>query len=179
MIADIGYPDFETRVAILKTKSKERGINLPDNILEYIATHIQKNIRELEGALNRVIAYQKLNNTLPNLETVKTLLKNIIRAPSKAITLKDVIRVVAHFYDLKEKDLLSPSRKKEIVKPRQIAMYLCREELNYSFPSIGRKFGGKDHTTVIHAYEKITKEIKSNENFSEEINLLKRKIYAG
>ena len=178
MIADIGFPDFETRVAILKTKAQERKIDFSDNVFEYIASHIQKNIRELEGALNRLIAYQKLNNTPPNIETVKTLLKNIIHTPTKTVTPKDIIQVVANFYDLKEKDLLNSSRKKEIVKPRQIAMYFCREELKYSFPSIGRKFGGKDHTTVIHACEKITKEIKSNENFNEEINLLRQKIYS-
>ena len=177
MIADIGLPDFETRVAILKTKSQEKKVNFSDEILEYIASNIQRNIRELEGALNRLAAYQKLNNQSPNLEVVKTLLKNVIFSPRKIANPEKVLKAVAFFYDLKEKDLLTVSRKKEIVKPRQVAMYLLREELKSSFPFIGRKLGGKDHTTAIHAYNKIAKEIEVSENVSEEINLIKEQIY--
>ena len=177
MIADISFPDLETRIAILKTKSQEKKTDFPEDVLEYVASHIQRNIRELEGALNRLIAYQKLNNQPPNLDTTKILLKNVILTPSQIINPKKVIQIVAEFYDLKEKDLLTTSRKKEIVKPRQVAMYLLREELKCSFPSIGRKFGGKDHTTVIYACEKISKEIKNSENFTEEVNLIKQKVY--
>jgi chromosomal replication initiator protein len=176
MIADISLPDLETRVAILKTKSHEKKVNFSDEILEYIASNIQSNIRELEGALNRLAAYQKLNNQSPNLEVAKTLLKNIIFSPKKVANPEKVIRTVAFFYDLKEKDILTNSRKKEIVRPRQIAMYLLREELKNSFPFIGRKFGGKDHTTAIHAHNKITKEMEINENLAEEISLIKEQI---
>jgi len=177
MIADIGYPDFETRLAILKTKAEEKKIILQENIFEYLATNIQRNIRELEGALNRLIVYQKMNKQPPDLESIKSLLKNILFSPTKVVTPKKIIEAVAEFYDLKEKDLIDPCRKKEIVKPRQVAMYLFREELKSSFPFIGRKFGGKDHTTAIYACEKIRKELEKNQTLAEEINLIKQKVF--
>jgi len=176
MIADISYPDYETRIAILKAKCLERKVELQDEVLGYIASNIQRNIRELEGALNRLIAYQKLQNLAPDLEVAKFLLKNLLAAPSKVVSVKKIIQAVAEFYDLKEKEIISSSRKKEIVKPRQIAMYLLREELKSSFPFIGRKFGGKDHTTAIYAFEKISKELEKSESLTEEINLIKQRI---
>ena len=177
MIADIGLPDFETRVAILKIKSQEKNYSFSDEILEYIASNIQTNIRELEGALNRLSAYQKLNNQTPTLEIAKTLLKSVVFAPKKVATPEKVIKAVSIFYDLKEKEILEVSRKKEIVKPRQVAMYLLREELKSSFPFIGRKFGGKDHTTAIHGYNKIKREMTTSESLSEEISLIKEQVY--
>ena len=176
MIADISIPDFETRVAILKLKSQLKGVLFSEEIYQYIASIIKKNIRELEGALNRIIMYQKINNQPINLEMVKNILKNITSSPNKIITPKKIIETVADFYDLKEKDILNNSRKKEIVKPRQIAMYLLREDLKSSFPFIGRKFNGKDHTTAIHSYKKISEEIKENKNLEEEINLIREKL---
>jgi chromosomal replication initiator protein len=176
MIADISLPDFESRVAILKTKTQEKSIEIPNDVCEYIASNIKQNIREIEGALNRLIIYSKLNNQRLDLETTKKLLKNIISAPAKLINFKTIIQAVADFYDLKEKDILAASRKKEIVRPRQIAMYLLREELKGSFPFIGRKFNGKDHTTVIHSYKKIALEIGKNKKLEEEIQLLREKI---
>jgi len=179
MIADIGLPDFETRVAILKAKLQEKKADFSDQILHFIAENFQRNIRELEGALNRLITYQKLNNQTPDLEIAKALLKNIIASPQKSTNFKKIIRAVAEFYDLSEKELLQASRKKEIVRPRQIAMYLLREELKCSYPFIGRKFSGKDHTTAIHACEKISKEIKESETLAEEISIIKQGIYSG
>ncbi|MDI6602494.1 MAG: chromosomal replication initiator protein DnaA [Patescibacteria group bacterium] len=179
MIADISYPDYETRIAILKTKCLERKTEFSEEVLGYIAANIQKNIRELEGALNRLIAYQRLNNRSPDLEITKTLLTNLISTPSKVVSIKKIIQAVVEFYDLKEKEILSSSRKKEIVKPRQIAMYLLREELKSSFPFIGRRFGGKDHTTAIHAYKKIIKELEKNNQLEEELNLIKQRIFSG
>jgi len=176
MIADISFPDLETRIAILKVKCQERKTEFPEEILDYIASNIQKNIRELEGALNILIAYQKLNSSLPDLKTVKSLLNNLISSPAKVVNAKKIIKAVSEFYDLKERDLTSSSRKKEIVKPRHVAMYLLREELKGSFPFIGRKLGDKDHTTAIHAYNKIAKEIDQNEGLFEEINLIKQRI---
>ena len=178
MIADIGAPDFETRIAILKAKAQEKKISFPDDIYQYIASVIQKNIRELEGTLNRLIIYQKLNNQKPDLEITKTLFKNILSPPAKIVTPKKIIQIVAEFYDLKDKDILAASRKKEIVKPRQIAMYLLRQELKNSFPFIGRKFNGKDHTTAIHSYKKIVKEIEKNKKLEEEINLIKERVFS-
>jgi len=179
MIADISYPDYETRVAILKAKCLERKTDFSEDVLNYIASNIQRNIRELEGALNRLIAYQKLNNQSPDLESTKTLLKSLVLSPSKVVSVKKIIQAVADFYDLKEKEILSSSRKKEVVKPRQIAMYLLREELKSSFPFIGRKCGGKDHTTAIHAYGKMTKELEKSEQLEEELTLIKQRIFSG
>jgi len=176
MIADISMPDFETRMAILKTKAQEKKINFPDEIYQYIATAVQKNIRELEGALNRLIVSQNLTNAAPTVETAKNLFKNLVSSPTKIITPKKIIEAVAEFYDLRGKDILTASRKKEIVRPRQIAMYLLREELNSSFPFIGRKFNGKDHTTAIHSYKKICEEIKKDKKFEEEIGLIKERV---
>jgi len=179
MIADISQPDFESRVAILKQKAQEKNFLVEDEILEFIATNIQSNIRELEGALNRLVAFQKLQNTETlDLETAKRLLKKVIQPRSKRINFQKLTKVVAEFYNLSPKDLLSNSRKKEIVRPRQIAMYLLRKEIKYSFPQIGKKFGGKDHTTAIYAYEKITKDLEKDEDLADEINLLKERLYS-
>jgi len=177
MIGDIGYPDYETRVAILKTKSQEKGINFSEDILDYIANNIQRNIRELEGALNRLVAYQRINNQAPNLEITKSLLKSLFLSPNKVANPKKIIQTVAEFYDLREKDIISSSRKKEVVRPRQIAMFLLRNLLKSSYPFIGRKFGGKDHTTAIHACGKIGKELGNNENLTNEIDLIKQRIF--
>jgi len=176
MMADISFPDIETRMAILKSKCQERKTELSDEILNYISSKVQRNIRELEGALNILIAYQNLNNTSPDIKIAKSLLKNLTSSPSRTINAKKIIQIVADFYDLKEKDIISVSRKKEIVKPRQIAMFLLRKELKASFPFIGRKFGGKDHTTAIYAYEKIAKEVNKNESLDEDIELIKQRL---
>lgn len=176
MIADISLPDFETRMAILKAKCRERKIEFSEEILNYIASIIQRNIRELEGALNILTAYKKLNSSPLDLKTAKTLLKNFVSSPAKIINSKKIIKTVAEFYDLKEKELFSNCRKRELVKARQIAMYLLREELKCSFPFIGKKFGDKDHTTAIYAYEKVLKEIEKNSQLLEEINLIKERI---
>lgn len=177
MLADVSSPDFETRVAILKSKTNERQLLLPDDVLEYIASNVQKNIRELEGALNRLAAYQKLQGRAPDIETVKLLLKSMTLPSSRVATPNKVIKEVASFYDLKERELINASRRKEIVHPRQIAMFLLRQELKCSFPFIGRKFKGKDHTTAIYAISKITKEIQQNSKLGEELEIIKQKVY--
>ncbi len=177
MIADIGWPDFETRIVILKTKLKELNLELPDDLLHYIASNIQKNIRELEGALNRVIAFIRLNNSIPNKKQIVKILKTIISNPQKRTTHKQIIKAVADFYDIDFKDLTNRSRKKEIVKPRQIAMYLLRKELKSSYPFIGSKLGGRDHTTAIYACEKVEKEKENNSDFEEELNLICQRLY--
>jgi chromosomal replication initiator protein len=178
MIADISLPELETRLAILKNKSQERGIELSEEVLNFIAINVPRNIRELEGALNRLMAYQKIQTQTLGLEMAKSLLKNLIFAPNKIINAKKIIQGVAEFYDIKDRDILSESRKKEIVRPRQVAMYLIREEMKGSFPFIGRKFGGKDHTTAIHACRKIAKEVEKNEGLTEEISLIRQRIYS-
>jgi len=178
MIADISHPDFETRIVILKTKAREAGIDFSNEIYNFIAESIQKNIRELEGALNRVVIYQKINNKPPDINVVKSLLGKIIKGGRKKITHKKIISAVAEFYGLTEKDIIIPSRKKEIVRPRQIAMYLLRKELNNSFSFIGERFGGKDHTTVIHSCEKINNQLQKDKNLEEEIQMIAQRIYS-
>ncbi len=178
MVADIGYPDLETRIAILKSKANEKGFDFSYEIFEYIALNIKKNVRELEGALNRLIASNISDNKKDfNLIEVKKVQNTIVNSPKKSTTLKNIIKVVTEFYDISEKELLERSRKKEIVKPRQIIMYLLREELKSSFPFIGLKIGGRDHTTAIHACEKIKKEIELDQNFNDEINVIREKLY--
>ncbi|MFH1392179.1 MAG: chromosomal replication initiator protein DnaA [bacterium] len=178
MIADISTPDFETRLAIIRKKTGERKINLDNKILEYIAANVQDNIRELEGALNCILAYSQIHNSLPKLNEAIKMLSSIVSKPrSKIITTKQITKKVAEFYDIHIKDLSKRSRQRDIVKPRQIAMYLMRSELNTSYPSIGQELGQRDHTTAIHAYKKIKKEMLKNESLEQEINLIKEKLY--
>jgi len=178
MIADISLPDYETRLVILKTKLQEKNIELSDEVLDYIAANVKKNIRELEGALNKILVYNKINQEL-NIETVKKLLKGFVFSPFDVANYKKIIETVAKFYNLEEKNLFDPTRRKEIVRPRQVAMFLLRKELKYSFPAIARKFGGKDHTTAIYAYKKILQENEENNKLTEELNLIKQRIYSG
>ncbi|MBU1045598.1 chromosomal replication initiator protein DnaA [Patescibacteria group bacterium] len=178
MITDIGTPDFESRIAILKQKIQEKKAGISEEVLGYIASNIQKNVRELEGALKSLAAWKQLHNQDINLELAKKILRKTVNPQPKGLNFQKIVTTVAEFYSMKDKDLFVISRKKEIVKPRQIAMYFLREELKSSFPFIGKKFGGKDHTTAIYACEKISKEIIENEQLAEEINLIKEKIYA-
>lgn len=178
MIADVSLPDYETRLVILKTKLQEKNMDLSEEILDYIATNVKKNIRELEGALNKLLVYNKINQTL-DLETVKKLLKGFVFSPFDVANYKKIIETVAKFYNLDEKSMFDVTRRKEIVKPRQVAMFLLRKELKYSFPAIARKFGGKDHTTAIYAYKKILQENEENNKLTEELNLIKQRIYSG
>jgi chromosomal replication initiator protein len=178
MIADIQAPDLETRLAILKTKVKEKNYSVEPEILTYIAETIQSNIRELEGALNRLMVYCQLNNTRPTIEQVKSILVNVITPPKKrGVSAKKIIEVVSDFYNVSPEDLLKQSRKKEYVNPRQIAMYIIRKELETSLPSIGEFFGGRDHTTVIHAIDKIERVIKERSGLKQEIELIRDRLY--
>src|SRR3989338_4826508 len=179
MITDISLPDYETRLAILKTKLQEKNLKLPEDVLEYVASNVKKNIRELEGALNSLLIYYKTNTSIPNLETTKRLLKNFVFSPFNVANYKKIIEIVSKFYNLDEKTIFNPTRRKEIVRPRQIAMFLLREELKYSFPAIARKFGGKDHTTVIYAHKKIQQESLENNKLTEELGLIKQRVYSG
>jgi len=176
MITDIGIPDLETRIAILKSKSQEKNLDLSKEDYNFLATNIQSNIRELEGALNRIILYQKVYDDKISLEKIKEMVKEFAFSPENKITPKKIIKIVSEFYDLKESDLLSSSRRKEIVKPRQIAMYFFRISLKSSYPFIARRFGGKDHTTAIYACRKINKELKENENTKRDVNLIKMRF---
>ncbi len=177
MIADIGEPDYETRLAIIRTKMQSKSVTLPTEVLEHIAATIKSNIRDIEGALNRLVLRTTMSSAPLDIEEAKKILTQAITAPRRFTSAKKVIRVVAEFYDISEKDLINRSRKKEIVHPRQIAMYILREELKCSFPFIGEKLGKKDHTTAIHAYKKIVEELSKNVALESELKTIKEKIY--
>jgi chromosomal replication initiator protein len=178
MIADISAPDFETRLAILEIKCQEKNYSLNKEILNYVADNIQDNIRELEGALNRIIAFHQLNNTQPTTESVKAILGGLSTNIKKAgLTSKKLMQVVIEFFDISIDDLLGASRKRELVVPRQITMYLMREELKASFPNIGQDIGGRDHTTAMHACIKITKLVEVDEKIKNDVLVLRQKIY--
>ncbi|MBP9802042.1 chromosomal replication initiator protein DnaA [Patescibacteria group bacterium] len=178
MIADISFPDFETRMAILEIKCQEKGYNLNKEVISFIAQSIQENIRELEGALNRIMAFHQLNNTKPSLESVRSILGGISANPKKAgLTTKRLLVVVSEFYGISMADLLGASRKKELVVPRQISMFLMREELKSSYPNIGQSLGGRDHTTAMHACLKITEIIKVDAKLKNDVEVLKQKVY--
>lgn len=178
LITDIQPPDYETRVAILRKKAQLERLEVPDETIYYIADKIQSNIRKLEGALNKVIAYASLNNITVSREIAEQVLKDIIspEAPKK-ITIELIQRVVAEHYDLKVEDLKTKKRTRKVAFPRQIAMYLCRELVNgASLPKIGEAFGGRDHTTILHGCEKISAEIENDLELRETINKLIKKI---
>ncbi|MCK9577929.1 chromosomal replication initiator protein DnaA [bacterium] len=177
MIADINMPDFETRLAILKQKSEEKGVIIQEDILEFVANNIQKNIRELESALNRLVIYKKANKELL-LEDAKKILKSIISPVMKVTSHKKIIDTITSFYDIQGGNMFTTSRKKEFSKPRQIAMYLIKKELKMSYSEIGRKFGGKDHTTVIHACQLVEKSYQEDEQTRQEIDLILQRIYS-
>ena len=160
MIADIGIPDVETRFLILKTKAEEKGVLVPDDALRLVAERIKTHIRELEGVLNKIVMNSKLSNAPITKERVEKILSNHSLAPKKFVSAKKIVKAVSDFYEIKEREIMNSSRKKDFVRPRQIAMYLMREELKSSYPSIGERFGGRDHTTAIHSCAKIEEELK-------------------
>ncbi len=178
MIADIAPPDIETRMAILKSKCHEKNYDIDPRVLSYIASNIQKNIRELEGALNRLVAYCELNDQKPDLETAENVLGTFITAFKKNINSEQIMKEVASFYNLDKEKLLEKRRTREIVMPRQISMYLMREEINQPYTKIASIFGGKDHTTVMHAYKKIKSNIQKDKSLQQEIELIRQKIYS-
>lgn len=178
MIVDIAPPDFETRVAILEKKCTEKNFLLDQKILHLVATSVQSNIRELEGALNKIIAYHQLKNIEPTIDTVKPLVSGVNSANTRrSVTAKQIIDAVADFYNIDTDDVLSKNREKRLSFPRQIIMFLLREELKMSYPSIGDELGGRDHTTAMHACEKIAKEIENDIKLKQEVELIKQKIY--
>lgn len=177
MIADIGLPDIETRLLILKAKAVEKRAVVSEEILQNIAENVKNNIRELEGALNRILMASRLSSVPLDVAAAKKIITDHASAPKKFISAKKIIKAIAEFYDIEERDLVNRSRKKDFVRPRQIAMFLIRDELKSSYPSIGDKFGGRDHTTAIHSCEKVEQELKINPDLEEEIRAVRDKIY--
>lgn len=178
MIADISAPDLETRIAIFEKKCQEKNYILDKDIVVYVAQNITSNIRELEGVLNRIIAIHELQNRNPDMTTIEQIISAVRPRKAKgSITSKNILAIVGEYYGIGLQDLLGPSREKKLAFPRQIVMFLLREELNHSFPSIGQEIGGRDHTTALHAHGKISNEIITNERLRNDLETLKEKIY--
>lgn len=177
LIADIQPPDLETKAAILRKKAQAEGVQIPDEVSLFIATNVKSNVRELEGYLIRIVAYASLTNQAITLDLACEVLKELVDG-DRSITMPHILEVVGDFYRLKEKELLSKSRHKSIVLPRQVAMYLCRTHTNASLPDIGVEFGGKDHSTVMHACSKIRELMAKDDRFRKQLqdltNLLTR-----
>lgn len=177
LIADIQSPDLETRIAILRKKAELESLSVPEDVLLFIAKTVISNIRELEGALNRIIAFSSLANKPISVELANEALKDLISKDKPRVITADYIQeIVADYFHLKVEDLKSAKRTRNIAYPRQIAMYLCRRLTDLSLPKIGEKFGGRDHTTIIHGFEKISKEINKDIELSQTINELESKI---
>ncbi len=176
LIADLQPPDVETRIAILRKKSEDERIALPEDVIHFLATTMKNNIRELEGSLVRVGAYSSLTGQTITLDMAKNVLRDLIGDKKKIVSIEDIQEAVGSKYHLKIADLKSRRRSKTLVHPRQIAMYLCRELTDASFPEIGRQFGGKDHTTIIHACRQISKAKEADSTLHTTLEGLKEQI---
>ncbi len=168
MIVDIPAPDMESRAAILRAKTAQHGLHLIDEVIDHLAHTIEGNIRELEGALNTIMCQSQLLGRTLSLDEVKQIIKNSTR-PRKTLAVADVVDKIARYFDVEPASIYEKTRRKEIVKPRQLIMYILREDFQVSYPAIGQKLGGRDHTTVIHSCEKIKNDLKGNTELEEEI----------
>lgn len=177
MVAEIPEPDIESRAAIIRSKAEQHGFSLTDDIVNHIAENMRGNIREIEGVVNAIVCKSQYKDRGITLPDVRTLLKHIAR-PNKGVSIEEVVRKVSQYYDVEEKSIYEKSRKKEVVRPRQVIMYILREEFNVSFPLIGEKLGGRDHTTVIHSCEKVREYIKMSSSLGQEIEQLRSILHA-
>lgn len=172
MIVSIIPPDHESRIAILRSKAAQNNFALPDEVVDYVATTIEGNIRELEGALNTLLCQSQLKGKELTINDAKALLRDVGN-PKKVVSAKEVIKTIADFYGIDEASIYEKTRRKEVVKPRQIIMYILREDFRISFPTIGEKLGGRDHTTVIHSCEKIRGDLKVDSALTQEVNQIR------
>ena len=172
LITDIQPPDFETRVAILRKKIEREPVDVPDGVINFIAEQIKTNIRELEGALIRVLAYSLLEEKPITLEMAKIVLKDMVNSTVKIISIEMIQKAVADFFNISSTELKAKSRSRNILRPRQIAMYLSRKLTNLSLPEIGKSFSGKDHTTVLHSYKKIEEDLQADPGLRNDVDQL-------
>ncbi len=177
MAIDMQTPDFETRCAILQTKAHSQEVELPQDVVEYLSNNVQTNIRELEGALNQLLAFCEMRDLQPDLQIVTSLMGSQ-RSRPRHLSARQIIERTARHFHISLEDILGPKRDKEIVVPRQVAMYMLRSELHLSFPKIARELGRKDHTTAIHSVEKIEKESSFDSNLKSAITDIKERLYA-
>jgi chromosomal replication initiator protein len=176
LIADIQPPDMETRVAILQKKAEAEGVQLPHDVAIFLATNIDSNVRELEGSLTRLGAFASLTKSQITVELTKEVLRNTLKGPQREISVESIQKTICDFYNIKLGDLKAKRRTKNIAIPRQVAMYLCRKYTETSFPGIGDKFGGRDHSTVIHASKAIEKKLKEDPYMQTTIEKLERNL---
>lgn len=176
MSIDMQIPDFETRCAIVQTKAHSQDVTLPNDVVEYLATNVQSNIRELEGALNQLLAFCEMRDLSPDLSIASTLL-GVAKTRPKHLSAKQIIERTARHFQIPVEDILGPKRDKDIVVPRQVAMYMLRSELHLSFPKIAKELGRKDHTTAIHSIEKIEKESRLDSDLRTAIAEIKERLY--
>ena len=172
MTVDIPAPDKESRIAIISNKARQQGVPLSTEVIDYLAHTLNGNIRELEGAVNTLLCQAELKGKELTMLDVRNYIKNNVK-PRKTIAVKDVVRIITDFYNIKEESIYEKTRHKEVIRPRQIIMYVLREDFNISYPSIGQKLGGRDHTTVIHSCEKIKNDIKTDQELVEEIGQIR------
>jgi chromosomal replication initiator protein len=173
MIVSVTPPDHQSRLAIIRTKASAHNFILPDDVLEYLATTIEGNVRELEGALNTLMIQFEMRGEPLTINDVKTLLRGSGAAAKKAISVQEVVKTIANFYGVEEGSIYEKTRRKEVVRPRQVIMFLLREDFRISFPTIGDKLGGRDHTTVIHSCEKIKNDLRSDSVLSNELHQIR------
>lgn len=172
MIVDIPAPDVESRAAILKAKAAQNSITLTEDVVDHLAHTIEGNIRELEGALNTIMCQSQLLGRILTLDEVRQIIKNSTR-PRKTLAITDVVEKIARYFDIEPNSIYEKTRRKEVVRPRQLIMYILREDFAVSYPAIGQKLGGRDHTTVIHSCEKVRCELKDNPELEEEITQIR------
>jgi len=179
MLADISQPDLEMRAAVLEAKAQEKNFSLEKEIIQAIAATIQSNIRELEGALNKIIAYHELKNVAPTKESVRSILASFeSQGMRKSVTPKEIISTIATFFDIEQDGILGKSREKRLSFPRQIIMYLLRDDLKMSYPAIGHELGGRDHTTAMHAHTKIQNAVEEDLKLKQDIELIRQRLYS-
>jgi len=172
MIVDISQPEFEARTSIFSMKAQEKGLLLDPQAIEYLAMTVEGNIRELEGVLNTVSCHAQIKHNIITLDDIKAIVRGTNK-PKSIISFKDVTKIVAGFYSIEEKDIYEKTRRKEVVKPRQVVMYLLREDYNASYPLIGKKLGGRDHTTVMHSYEKMRNDLSNDDMLRNEVDQIR------
>lgn len=168
MTVDIGEPDTESRIAIVRKKAALHGITLGDDVIEYVATSVSGSIRELEGVINSLVCHAQVKGMAPDLAEVRQSLRSFSR-PTKTVSVKHVVSKVAEFYGIDEESIYEKTRRREVVRPRQVIMYILREDFSVSYPTIGSKLGGRDHTTVIHSCEKVKREVTTDSELAKEI----------
>jgi chromosomal replication initiator protein len=176
LVADIHATTYELRLGILQSKAEQMGVQVPQKVMEFLAHKITSNVRELEGALNRVVAHSQLVGRIITLEGTQEVLHDLLRASDRRITIEEIQKKVAEHFTIKLAEMSSARRSRQVARPRQIAMYLAKQLTSRSLPEIGRKFGGRDHTTVMHAVKKVEELKECDHNFAEDVELLRRML---